>query len=538
MAGDRHKILKCELCLKEFRSDYLKKHKIKCKKKNDKENEHRQKKKKKNKRPPLGRSFIDNEAVNEDSDNELEIVTEETPEDRAFINDQSESDTDEVRERLEMLRRAHEEHLRDHIPCKHCKIYIKNSEHSGHEMNCKERLVNCFKCGKQCYIYEIKKHIADCRGKKRPPPPSSTDPISKKQSSNTSSGSKKKKSGKKKGNTKNGKKKRNRGGTQFKLQFHGAKKYLIVKRLLILDRTVTGLYTFPNWIKQFIIGNEFGSGPAANPHCHAVLITKKKVKFNFLKKQWKLITGIKIDDIQSSKDIRADVRYVTKEDYRPVNYNFDWDLCSIPTLAYHYANKYNVFSKVSNPYMKLAPWQKREFYDLYNIFKKQRDDVDVMADFESRTLFKWQRQVEVMIKHNIQNDRQICWIVDEVGNSGKSYFSDYLTHFYDCFTIDGSHLKTKDFALSYNLEKIVIIDFPRATDEHYVNYDILECLKNGRIWSPKYESCVKHFRHKKVQVYCFSNFYPDYSKLSPDRWTMMYTLKDRTLKRFQPQLNQ
>lgn len=530
MARDRHKVLKCELCLKEFRSDYLKKHKLKCKNKENSD----VKKKKKNNRPPLGKSFVDNEAVNEGSENEMEIIAEETQSDREFLNDGSsfDSDNDEVRERLAQLRRAQEQNLENMTPCKHCKVYIENSKHTGHESNCKERLVNCFKCGRQCYIYEIKKHIRDCRGKKKnnPPPPPPEVPSSNNQSSATS-----KKSGKK--NTK--KKKKNKGGTQFKLQFHGAKKYLIVKRLMIIDRTITGLYTFPTWIKQFIIGNEFGSGPKANPHCHAVLVTKKRVKFKFLKKQWKEITKIKIDDIQSCKDIRMEVKYVTKEDYRPVNYMFDWDLCSIGTLAYHFANKYDVFSKKSTPYMKLAAWQKREFLDLYHIFKKERDDIEVMADFESRNLFRWQRQIETMIKHNIQNDRQICWIVDKVGNSGKSYFSDYLTHFYDCFTIDGSHLKTKDFALSYNLERIVVIDFPRSTDEHYVNYDILEGLKNGRLWSPKYESCVKHFRHKKVQVYCFANFYPDYSKLSADRWTMMYHLDNRQLKRFVPvEINQ
>lgn len=524
MGRDRHKLLKCVWCEKEFRSDYLKKHKEKCKKKSDKENIGPKPPKKKNNRPPLGQSFIDNEAVNSESDNET--VPEETQADRDFIDDEyhSEDNSEEVRIRLAQLQRAQEERLRDHTECKHCKTYYPNAEISAHQANCKERKVNCFKCTRECYIYEIKKHIRDCRGKKPQPP-------KKKPTKQTSSGSTKKNKGPKKG-----RKKKNKGGTQFKLQFHGAKKYKIVKKLLAIDRTKVGLFVFPSWIKQFIIGNEFGSGSEANPHCHAVLVTKKRLKFKFLKQQWKLITGIRIDDIQSCKDIRQEVRYCTKEDYRPVNYNFDWDLCSLGCLAYHYANKYDMFSKISYPYMKLQPWQKKDFIDYYQIFKTQRDNSEVIADFESRNLFHWQRQVETMIKYHVQNDREVTWIVDPVGNAGKSYFSDYLTHFYDCIAVDGNNLKTKDFALTYNLQKVVIIDFPRSTMDHLVNYDIIECLKNGRIWSPKYESQVKSFRHKKVQVFCFSNFFPDYSKLSPDRWTSMFKLENRRLKRFVPEL--
>lgn len=50
MGWDRYKLLKCVWCEKEFRSDYLKKYKEKCKKKNDKENIGLKLKKKKNNR--------------------------------------------------------------------------------------------------------------------------------------------------------------------------------------------------------------------------------------------------------------------------------------------------------------------------------------------------------------------------------------------------------------------------------------------------------------------------------------------------------
>lgn len=61
------------------------------------------------------------------------------------------------------------------------------------------------------------------------------------------------------------------------MEFHGAKKYLILKRLRELDRSIGGAcIKIPDWIKQIVICNEFGSGPYPNPHSHVVLVTKKR----------------------------------------------------------------------------------------------------------------------------------------------------------------------------------------------------------------------------------------------------------------------
>jgi hypothetical protein len=47
-------------------------------------------------------------------------------------------------------------------------------------------------------------------------------------------------------------------------------------------------------------------------------------------------------------------------------------------------------------------------------------------------------------------------------------------------------------------------------------YSLMESFKNGRIFSPKYESISKTF--KPCHVVVFANFIPDHSKLSQDRW--------------------
>lgn len=132
--------------------------------------------------------------------------------------------------------------------------------------------VACHFCKKDISITLIKSHAKECR-KKNPPkktnPKKKTDP--------------KKKTNPKKKKKKNDdpddpddeeeKKTRLRKGKFFKLNFHGAKKYKILKRLLIFNPEQKQ-YVIKDWIEQIVIGNEFGSGPKPHPHCHAVITTK------------------------------------------------------------------------------------------------------------------------------------------------------------------------------------------------------------------------------------------------------------------------
>ncbi|MES1922199.1 hypothetical protein MHBO_003711 [Bonamia ostreae] len=87
----------------------------------------------------------------------------------------------------------------------------------------------------------------------------------------------------------------------------------------------------------------------------------------------------------------------------------------------------------------------------------------------------------------------------------------------------------KDFAFKYQCEDIVVFDYPREHRES-VNYSILEHLKDGYIFSSKYESQIKHFEMKNVQVLCLSNFIPEVKKLSLDRW-IIFVVENNTLRK-------
>jgi len=78
--------------------------------------------------------------------------------------------------------------------------------------------------------------------------------------------------------------------------------------------------------------------------------------------------------------------------------------------------------------------------------------------------------------------------------------------------------KHADVAHAYAYEPIVVFDFAREQEER-VSYQQIEKFKDGFVFSPKYESRCKKFPSAKVIV--MSNFYPDKSKLSSDRWDVM-----------------
>lgn len=120
----------------------------------------------------------------------------------------------------------------------------------------------------------------------------------------------------------------------------------------------------------------------------------------------------------------------------------------------------------------------------------------------------------IMIEHlENQNNRQITWVYDKVGNKGKSYFARYLLIMENATIFSNS--KTQDIAYAYKNEPIVIFDFSRSQQE-FINYGVIEDLKNGILFSAKYESTTKIF--KKPKIIIMANFPPELNKLSMDRW--------------------
>jgi len=59
------------------------------------------------------------------------------------------------------------------------------------------------------------------------------------------------------------------------------------------------------------------------------------------------------------------------------------------------------------------------------------------------------------------------------------------------------------------------VDVPRSKGEH-LQYSFLECVKDGLLFSTKYESVMKQF--DPPHVFVFMNEEPDQKALSEDRY--------------------
>ncbi len=124
----------------------------------------------------------------------------------------------------------------------------------------------------------------------------------------------------------------------------------------------------------------------------------------------------------------------------------------------------------------------------------------------------WQSELTTAVT-GVVHPRQVLWYWDPTGNTGKTTMARYFVRNHKAFYTNGG--KHADIACAYNEEKIVVFDFTRDQEER-VPYSIIEAIKNGMLFSGKYNSCCKYF--EIPHVVCFANFEPDKEKLSVDRW--------------------
>ena len=405
----------------------------------------------------------------------------------------------------------------------HCKYFYKDAEIEKHVRTCGERKVKCFVCKNEYPIKIIGKHHAECKKRKSTSTPKEPIPRVQAKKPPAKRGDKRKRDDKKNdppeddGDQGEEKKTRKRKGTQFKVQRHRAEKYKVLKKLQI-HNPEKGEYEIVPWIKQFIFGNEWGAGLRPKPHMHGVVITHQKMNFEEFKALFKEQTGIRWDDVEFCKNVKHEIKYVCKEDYRPVIFNIDHDLLPLPALAYICAVKYDKLDFKTYPLTRVRGFEVRYFRDLHKEFRQDRHDDESRMISLLTTLRPWQQKL-LRVVQNFKSDRKIIWVVDPIGDQGKSHFSFYLKDLYGALRQIGTPA-TKDFAYSYDLEKLVVFDLDRDCKDT-VNYRVLEHLKDGVLWSPKYESQTKTFRHLKVQVLVLANFEPEYQRLSLDRWHVL-----------------
>lgn len=129
-------------------------------------------------------------------------------------------------------------------------------------------------------------------------------------------------------------------------------------------------------------------------------------------------------------------------------------------------------------------------------------------------LREWQSNLERQLLV-APDDRSILFVVDEVGNQGKTWFQKYMCSKYSQVQLLLTG-KRDDMCYAVDEEKtIFLINVPR-NGMQFLQYTVLEMLKDGIVHSPKYESVTKFLRKCHVVVFC--NEYPDMLVMTQDRY--------------------
>lgn len=134
-------------------------------------------------------------------------------------------------------------------------------------------------------------------------------------------------------------------------------------------------------------------------------------------------------------------------------------------------------------------------------------------------LRSYQRRLEERLEQE-PDDRKIIFVIDPVGNTGKSFFGKYMYRKHPDDVQILSIAKRDDLCHTVNEHKsIFIFDVPRSQSE-FLQYSVLESLKDGLVFSPKYQSRMKMLT-KKAHVVVMMNERPDMNKLSTDRYEVI-----------------
>jgi len=157
----------------------------------------------------------------------------------------------------------------------------------------------------------------------------------------------------------------------------------------------------------------------------------------------------------------------------------------------------------------------------------------------SNKFHDWQHYVLKYITE--PHRREILWIYDRVGNTGKSYLSTYLDENKKALFIDEVGKKS-DFSRVLANEvkngwdmRNLIINLPRKAEMFDHFYASLESVKDGKIASMKFDSGLLKLHPKwngqpyknglGTNIIVFANFPPNVKSLSEDRWNVFEIVK-------------
>ncbi len=235
-----------------------------------------------------------------------------------------------------------------------------------------------------------------------------------------------------------------------------------------------------------------------------------KISATFKKKKWKFILGKEVGE-NKTPHIQGYVEHTHQIAFSTIQkilHKAHIEPAKGDTMQnFKYCSKDSKFETNINP-------------DDYLSFKDKLHK-KLLHKFDKIKWHPWQQIVLDIIKTK-PNDRTINWVLDLEGNTGKSFLTKYLCLTKKCIIADGKKdnifNQLKIMLDEENEPEIIILDIPRHSKE-YLNYGVIEQLKNGLVYSGKYEGGMCIFDN--VHIFIMANFHPDLSKFTEDRWNII-----------------
>lgn len=144
----------------------------------------------------------------------------------------------------------------------------------------------------------------------------------------------------------------------------------------------------------------------------------------------------------------------------------------------------------------------------------------------------WQAEV-IKIVEAEPDDRTIMWIMNCVGNVGKSKLAKYLKYKKLAARIPlGTATQLKTNVIAKGAKRAYLVDLPRVqgTSEHERDlFSAIEEIKNGDVEAAMHGKCHE-LMMMPPHVICFSNAPPNYALASKDRWKCFHITDDLSLK--------
>lgn len=271
---------------------------------------------------------------------------------------------------------------------------------------------------------------------------------------------------------------------------------------------INALVTTEPKVTYLIYGKEVGE--SGTPHLQGVVSCKQKLRLLQIKN---IIGGN--PHLECARNINAAIIYCKKDG--------DWEEFGTRSKGQGSRNDLEDFKEaVKGGMLSLSEIREHhsEVYAKYQRFCLEYiDDHYPKVTVPNFELRPWQVTLKNLLEEPADR-RKIIFVVDETGNSGKSWFAHYYTSLIGetAQVMLPGRKADMAYALKPNL-KILFLDAPRSKQGEFIQYDFLEDLKNGYVFSTKYESRIKSYEPMHVVVNM--NEPPDTTKLSTDRFKII-----------------